>query len=848
MNFESVRKRIGTLELFDLEKLVEGVSKATSGLEFNIDEFVSTSLLNLPSLPTTEQIRSSLIKTAVERITLKAPIWDKIATRLFLQKIFKEVSINLGDYDKFKKRYSETDFCLRDYLQNGIRLHKLTPKLERFYSRNCAVAIKNDRNYQFTYLGVKTLYDKYLIKAQDKTALETPQQMFMGISMFLAMKDDDYESLAIRYYDVLSTFKAMLATPILSNARTPRFQLNSCYVGSCGDNIESIFTSFKDMALISKNGGGIGWDFSRIRGMGSSIDGITGVGGGIIPWLKITNDIAIAVDQLGTRKGAIATWCEIWHIDIEDFIELRKNSGDERRRAHDLFPALWICDLFMSRVQSNGYWTLFDPYYFKKLSDTWGGNFERLYEEYETVVHDNPKLLGYKTIKARDLWKKILTQVFETGLPFVGFKDTANRTNMNKNSGVIRSSNLCTEIFQNTKPSELKLKVVYDRHNFDRSKTITTEHSNFYNLIDEDSLSKVRVVSNGEDQYLSVLDLRPGDEVRAEEDPYEYYDTVKFVAKQSAEDGITAVCTLGSVNLSKLEFFDKDKTFNQAAYADLRKTLFLLVRMLNNVIDLNSYPIETAKNSQDNNRAIGIGIMGEAELMATNKIRYGSKEHQALINNIMESISYNVIEASSCIVSAVTPPYPNYSTSKWAAGVMPYNLNRTSIPEPRDLALPSIPRDAFCDWSYLAGTVSKKGIRNGYLLAVAPTSSISILCGTTQSIEPYYSKFWYEENISGLIPAIAPGWTEDKDEYFVTAYEVDPKEIINLAAIRQQWIDQGQSLNLFVNPNISGKELNDLYMSAWLKGLKSVYYCRTKSKEITSNSIVSCSIDCESCQ
>lgn len=844
MAIHSVLKRNRELEEdFDLDKLLNGVKKATGGLVKDVEEFVHSALKLLPSCVASSQIRDALISTAVNRISLETPEWDKIAVRLFLQKIYREVSLNLDPYTNSVKCYSESDFDFRDCLRNNIGLKKITPKLDKVYTRECSRAIDGSRNYQFTYLGVKTLYDKYLLKAEDKTALETPQQMFMGIALFLSLKDTYAGSYTIKYYDLMSTFKAMVATPILANARTPRFQLNSCYVGSCGDSIESIFTSFKDMAMISKNGGGIGWDFSCIRGMGSSIDGITGVGGGIIPWLKITNDVAIAVDQLGTRKGAIAAWCEIWHIDIEDFIELRKNSGDERRRAHDLFPALWICDLFMNRVLLDGDWVLFDPYYFKGLNEVWGFEFEKIYKEYEQVVSEDPSRKGYKVIKAKELWKKILTQIFETGLPFVGFKDTANGTNMNRNTGIIRSSNLCTEIFQNTKPSDLELKVVFETNRHEEF----GEHVRNYPLSSELTVPQEFVHPLMEEpKYMYVTDLRPGDTIKNRSEFTK--SEVKFLAKESSNNGETAVCTLGSVNISKLEAFREDGTFDPNCYIELRRTVSLLVRMLNNVIDLNSYPIETARNSQNTNRAIGIGVMGEAELMVKSGIHYGSDEHKAFINNIMESISYNAIEGSYELVDKWTPAYKNFKLSDWSDGIIPRDKNENTYIGKSVLSVPGILRDSFCDWNYLSKMVQEKGLRNGYLLAIAPTSSISILCGTTQSIEPYYDKFWYEENISGLVPSLAPSWSEDKAHLIKTAYEINPETLIELAAIRQKWIDQGQSLNLFVSPKITGKELSDLYFKAWTLGLKSIYYCRTKSTEITSESMVSCSIDCEACQ
>ncbi|WP_300955825.1 ribonucleoside-diphosphate reductase subunit alpha, partial [Helicobacter rodentium] len=443
----TVIKRNGRVEPLDVTKIQKYTRDSVVGLEgVSQSELEVDAKLQFRDKITTQEIQQTLIKTAVDKIDIDCPNWTYVAARLFLYDLYHRVN----GFNGYK--------TLREYLELGENENRIIKGMkEKFDLERLNKKIDANRDLQFNYLGIKTLYDRYLLKNKKGEPIELPQHMFMGIAMFLAQNEQDPNHWAEQFYDLLSKFEVMAATPTLSNARTPRHQLSSCYVGSTPDNIEGIFDSYKEMALLSKYGGGIGWDFSKIRGLGSFIDGHKNAAGGVIPFLKITNDIAIAVDQLGTRKGAISVYLEPWHSDIFDFIDIKKNSGEERRRTHDLFPALWIPDLFMKRVQEDGLWNLFDSLTCSDLTNLYGEAFEARYIEYE----QDPNI-AKETIKAKDLWKRILTNYFEVGSPFLCFKDNANIANPNAHSGIIRSSNLCTEIFQNTEPNECFIRVEYE--------------------------------------------------------------------------------------------------------------------------------------------------------------------------------------------------------------------------------------------------------------------------------------------------------------------------------------------------------------------------------------------------
>ncbi len=786
-----VVKRNGRIEPLDISKIQKYTHAACEGLEgVSQSELEVDAKIQFRDGITTAEIQETLIRTAVDKIDVDRPNWTFVAARLFLYDLYHKVSGFTG--------YTH----LRDYFERGEKEGRILPGFKDKYDLDdLNDYIKPERDLQFTYLGIRTLYDRYLIKDRQGNPIELPQHLFMAVAMFLAQNELDCQTWAKKFYDVISKFEVMVATPTLSNARTTRHQLSSCYIGSTPDNIEGIFDSYKEMALLSKFGGGIGWDWSRVRGMGSYIDGHKHAAGGIVPFLKITNDIAIAVDQLGTRKGAIAVYIEPWHIDIRDFIDLKKNSGEERRRAHDLFPALWINDLFMKRVEEDGIWTLFDPYETKDLTELWGEEFEKRYLEYEQRED-----ITKERVKAKELWKLILRSYFETGSPFLCFKDNANRCNPNGHAGIIRSSNLCTEIFQNTEPNYYKVMVKYEDGSvdyFDEEEDVT---------VDTGITKKAKKITS--------IDSIGGKQV--------------FIVEKAKEDGLTAVCNLASVNLSKVHTKE-----------DIERVVPIAIRMLDNVIDLNFYPLEKVKKTNLQTRSIGLGVMGEAQMLAEHKIEWGSDEHFHKIDEIMEMISYNAIRASSNL-AVEKGKYPLYEGSNWSKGILPID---TANKEAKKLTPDRGGLFGYIyDWNELRKKVQRDGMRNGYLMAIAPTSSISILTGTTQTIEPVYKRKWFEENLSGLIPVVVPNLSAETWQYYTPAYDLDQRLLIKAAAVRQKWVDQGQSVNIFIRlDKASGRYLHEIYSLAWKLGLKSTYYLRSQSPEVSAD-VADRSMECLGCQ
>jgi ribonucleoside-diphosphate reductase alpha chain len=786
-----VVKRNGRVETLDVSKIQKYTAAAVEGLDnVSQSELEVDAKLQFRDMITSEEIQTTLIKTAVDKIDIDRPNWTFVAARLFL-------------YDIYHKAVGFTGYNhLRDHFERGEREGRIVLGLKDKYDLDdLNDYIKPERDLQFTYLGIRTLYDRYLLKDRNGNPIELPQQLFMGVAMFLAQNEFDCQTWAKRFYDILSKFEVMAATPTLSNARTPRHQLSSCYIGSTPDNIEGIFDGYKEMALLSKFGGGIGWDWSLVRGMGSYIDGHKHAAGGIVPFLKIANDVAIAVDQLGTRKGAIAVYIEPWHVAVRDFLDLKKNSGEERRRAHDLFPALWLNDLFMKRVQEDSTWTLFDPFEVTELTTLYGEEFEKRYIELENSEENITK----EVISAKGLWKEILRSYFETGNPFLTFKDAANKANPNKHTGVIRSSNLCTEIFQNTGPNVYRTQFTFEDgsvESYDENEMITVDTG----------VSKPA-------KKVTALDSIDGKQI--------------WIVEKEKIDGDTAVCNLASVNLSKVHTKE-----------DLARVVPTAIRMLDNVIDLNFYPLAKVKKTNEKSRAIGLGVMGEAQMLAESKIRWGSSEHFTKIDEVMESLSYYAIRSSSDL-ALEKGKYPSYEGSDWDKGVFP-------IDKANENACKLVDRGGLFgythDWTGLKEKVKTDGMRNGYLMAIAPTSSISILTGTTQAIEPVYKRKWFEENLSGLIPVVAPNLSPDTWEYYTPSYDLDQNILIKAGAIRQKWIDQGQSLNIFITlDKASGKYLNEIYMNAWKFGLKSTYYLRSQSPEST-NDVEDRSQECIGCQ
>lgn len=786
----TIIKRNGRTEALDITKIQKYTAAAVKDLDnVSQSELEVDAQIHFRDGITSKEIQQTLIKTAVDKIDIDAPNWTFVASRLFLFNLYHEVNGFTG--------YSS----LKNYFEKGEKEGRLLLGLKEMYNLDeLEKHIKPERDMQFNYLGVKTLYDRYLIKDRNSKPIELPQHMFMAIAMFLAQREAKKEEWAVKFYDMISTFEVMLATPTLSNARTTRHQLSSCYIGSTPDNIEGIFDSYAEMAMLSKFGGGIGWDWTNVRSMGSYIDGHKNAAGGTVPFLKITNDIAVAVDQLGTRKGAIAVYMEPWHIDINDFLDLKKNSGEERRRAHDLFPALWLNDLFMQRVEQDDIWTLFDPYDCRELTTLYGEEFNKRYKELE----ENESIVKEK-IKAKNLWKKILTSYFETGSPFLCFKDNANRANPNNHTGIIRSSNLCTEIFQNTNPNHYKIKFI-----FENGESVSYE---------EDEIIKVDSGLEKPAKKVTALDSIGGVPI--------------YVVEKEKINGDTAVCNLASVNLSRINTKE-----------DIDRIVPIAIRALDNVIDLNFYPIEKVKRTNMKTRAIGLGVMGEAQMLAEQAIAWGTQEHFDKIDEIMEAVSYNAISASSDIALEKSS-YPEYDGSKWSKGIMPMDCATSEVKKLVDRG--GLFASAY-EWDELRAKVKKQGMRNGYLMAIAPTSSISILTGTTQAIEPVFKRKWYEENLSGLIPVVVPKLSPETWVYYTPAYDLNQTLLIKAAAIRQKWLDQGQSLNIFITlDKASGKYLNEIYMLAWKLGLKSTYYLRSQSPEMASD-VEDRSMECVGCQ
>ena len=790
-----IQKRNGRKEVLDITKIQKMTIESTVNLSgVSQSELELDSQIKFIDGMSSADIQDALIKTAVEKIDIDVPNWTFVAARLFIFDLYHKVGRATGGI----KGQAYAHF--RDYIKTSQASGKMIPGLEiGFDLEDLNSHIVPERDFQFNYLGIKTLYDRYLIKDKDAEPIELPQQMFMGIAMFLAQHEDDRQGRAKEFYDVISKFEVMLATPTLSNARTNRHQLSSCYIGSTADKIEGIFDTYHEMALLSKYGGGIGWDWNQVRALGGVIDGHKSAAGGTVPFLKITNDVAIAVDQLGTRKGAIAVYLAPWHMDIVDFIDLKKNSGEERRRAHDLFPSLWITDLFMERILEDSHWTLFDPYEVKDLCECFGDEFKEKY-----IAYENDPSITKNQMKAKDLWKKILTSYFESGSPFLCFKDNANRANPNGHVGHIRSSNLCTEIFQNTSPNIYKIKLEYNDGSFD--------------VFEEEELITVDSGITKKANKVTALDSIGGKQI--------------FIVEKEKIDGDTAVCNLASVNLSKI-----------SSKEDIERVVPIAVRMLDNVIDLNFYPLRKVKATNLKSRSIGLGVMGEAQMLAEQQIHWGTQEHFKKIDSVMESISYNAIKASSAIAKE-KGAYPTFKGSNWSKGIMPHD----HTPQAVNALLNKDLFDSGYDWDALREDVKTNGMRNGYLMAVAPTSSISILVGTTQTIEPVFKRKWFEENLSGLIPVVVPKLSPETWAYYTPAFEIDQLDLIRAAAVRQKWIDQGQSTNVFMSlDKASGKYLHEIYMLAWKLGLKSTYYLRSQSPE-AANDVEDRSMECSGCQ
>ena len=773
----NITKSDGTVVPLDVEKVAGLISDACENLdEVSINEVLDEALKNLYDGVSIADMRTSLVMSARTKVE-KEPNYSYVTARILMDQIRSEALnfLNIAEestYQEMEKYYPE---AFKAYIDKGIELDILNPELKTFDLDKLSQAIDHTRDNQFTYLGLQTLYDRYFIHCDD-VRYELPQVFFMRVSMGLALEEENREDRAIEFYRLLSSFDYMSSTPTLFNSGTKRPQLSSCYLTTIPDDLDGIFSAMKDNALLSKWAGGLGNDWTPVRAMNSYIKGTNGKSQGVVPFLKVANDTAVAVNQGGKRKGAMCGYLETWHLDIEEFLELRKNTGDERRRTHDMNTANWVPDLFMKRVEQDENWTLFSPGEAPELHDLVGKAFEEKYEEYEDKAKKG-EMNQFKSIPAKELWRKMLTMLFETGHPWITFKDSCNLRSPQQHSGVVHSSNLCTEITLNT----------------------------------------------------------------------------------SADKEI-AVCNLGSVNLAN---HMKDGSLDEEK---VKQTVSTAIRMLDNVININYYSVDTAKNSNFKHRPIGLGLMGFQDALYLQNIPYCSDEAVEFADRSMELISYSAIYASTELAKE-RGAYESFEGSLWSRGILPKD-SIDILSENRGSEYLNVDRSETLDWETLRKKVIKDGMRNSNVMAIAPTATISNITGVTQSIEPTYQNLYVKSNLSGEFTIVNPHlvrklkeldlWDDvmindlkyfegslseisripdDVKKLFSTAFEVEPKYIVESASRRQKWIDQAQSLNLYIG-NADGKKLDITYRMAWYSGLKTTYYLRSIAATSTEKSTV----------
>ena len=753
------------------------IEHACEGLEdVEATTVVEEALKNLYDGVSISDMRASLIMSARTKVELE-PNYSYVTARILLDELRSEALSFLGvaEQSTQQEMFDYYPKALQAFIEKGIELEMLNPELKTFDLNKLGKAINPDNDFKFTYLGLQTLYDRYFIHSND-IRYELPQIFFMRVAMGLAIEEKDRENRAIEFYNLLSSFDYMSSTPTLFNSGTMRPQLSSCYLTTIPDDLDGIFSAMKDNALLSKWAGGLGNDWTPVRAMNSYIKGTNGKSQGVVPFLKVANDTAVAVNQGGKRKGAMCGYLESWHLDIEEFLELRKNTGDERRRTHDMNTANWVPDLFMKRMEQDEQWTLFSPGETPDLHDLVGKAFEEKYVEYEEKAKKG-EMQQFKSVSAKDLWRKMLTMLFETGHPWITFKDSCNLRSPQQHSGVIHSSNLCTEITLNT----------------------------------------------------------------------------------SANDEI-AVCNLGSVNLANhMQNGQLDET-------KVKQTVSTAIRMLDNVININYYSVETAKNSNFKHRPIGLGLMGFQDALYIQNIPYCSEDAIEFADRSMELISYHAILASTELAKE-RGSYESFEGSLWSKGILPKD-SIDILEENRGGEYLKVDRSETLDWEKLRKKVMKDGMRNSNVMAIAPTATISNITGVTQSIEPTYQNLYVKSNLSGEFTIVNPHlvrklkeinlWDDvmindlkyfegslaeisripdDIKKLFSTAFEVEPRYIVESASRRQKWIDQAQSLNLYIG-NADGKKLDITYRMAWLSGLKTTYYLRSIAATQTEKSTV----------
>ena len=758
----------GTRSPLDHVRLNALIAEACSNLtDVDPNAVLQETLRNLFDGVPEKEVNTALVMSARTLIE-KDPNYSFVASRLLLDSIRTE-ALRFTKQPVTVCTQSELSGLFADYFQSyinaGIEHELLDPTLRQYDIKRLTDAIDTSRDLQFSYLGLQTLYDRYFLH-EGGVRFELPQAFFMRVAMGLAINEIDRESHAIEFYKLLSSFDFMSSTPTLFNSGTLRPQLSSCYLTTVPDDLDGIFAAIKDNALLSKFAGGLGNDWSRVRALSSHIKGTNGKSQGVVPFLKVANDTAVAVNQGGKRKGAVCAYLETWHLDIEEFLDLRKNTGDDRRRTHDMNTANWVPDLFMKRVMEEGEWTLFSPADCPDLHDLTGLEFEKAYTAYEARV-DRGEMKNFRRIKATNLWRKMLSMLFETGHPWITFKDPCNLRYTNQHAGVVHSSNLCTEITLHTNDQEI------------------------------------------------------------------------------------AVCNLGSVNLAQhvtADGLDQEK---------LARTIKTAMRMLDNVIEYNYYSVPQARNSNLRHRPVGLGIMGFQDALHIQKIPYSSEQAIEFADRSMETVSYYAISASSDL-AAERGRYQSYEGSLWSRGILPID-SIDLLAEARGKYL-VMNRDTTLDWEAVRAKIKVQGMRNSNTMAIAPTATISNICGVAQSIEPTFENLFVKSNLSGEFTVINPYLVRDLkaldlwDEVMVndlkyfdgsvqqidripdslkalyaTAFEVEPRWLIEAGSRRQKWIDQAQSLNLYL-ADPSGPKLDQMYKNAWLVGLKTTYYLRASSK------------------
>ena len=773
----TITKSSGEKVPLDINRITKMIEHACEGLEdVEATTVVEEALKNLYDGVSISDMRASLIMAARTKVELE-PNYSYVTARILLDELRSEALSFLGvaEQSTQQEMFDYYPKALQAFIEKGIELEMLNPELKTFDLNKLGKAINPDNDFKFTYLGLQTLYDRYFIHSND-IRYELPQIFFMRVAMGLAIEEKDRENRAIEFYNLLASFDYMSSTPTLFNSGTMRPQLSSCYLTTIPDDLDGIFSAMKDNALLSKWAGGLGNDWTPVRAMNSYIKGTNGKSQGVVPFLKVANDTAVAVNQGGKRKGAMCGYLESWHLDIEEFLELRKNTGDERRRTHDMNTANWVPDLFMKRMEQDEQWTLFSPGETPDLHDLVGKAFEEKYVEYEEKAKKG-EMQQFKSVSAKDLWRKMLTMLFETGHPWITFKDSCNLRSPQQHSGVIHSSNLCTEITLNT----------------------------------------------------------------------------------SANDEI-AVCNLGSVNLANhMQNGQLDET-------KVKQTVSTAIRMLDNVININYYSVETAKNSNFKHRPIGLGLMGFQDALYIQNIPYCSEDAIEFADRSMELISYHAILASTELAKE-RGSYESFEGSLWSKGILPKD-SIDILEENRGGEYLKVDRSETLDWEKLRKKVMKDGMRNSNVMAIAPTATISNITGVTQSIEPTYQNLYVKSNLSGEFTIVNPHlvrklkeinlWDDvmindlkyfegslaeisripdDIKKLFSTAFEVEPRYIVESASRRQKWIDQAQSLNLYIG-NADGKKLDITYRMAWLSGLKTTYYLRSIAATQTEKSTV----------